>query len=144
MPTRGTGLRPRPADSYLAGCQSAPCLAWHPAPGAPLHPPIGKAPVFPHGTYYQQYRLPLHLVVTAKKDPNIRPRMEWHLVTNLAAEDLRHVPRLYGQRRSPSETHSAGAPQPRGSKLCHLGLMRAGRGGTVFPQDRTTMLAYPR
>lgn len=94
-----------------------------------LHPPLGKARLFPHVTYYQQHRLPVHLVVTAMLDLKTAKRLEWRLVTNMAVEYLPHVPRLYGQRMSPEETHrdlKRGASVA-GFALCHLGRMRADR-----------------
>jgi Transposase DDE domain len=95
----------------------------------PLHPPIGKARLFPHITYTQQHRLPVHLVVTAKRDPKTGRRMEWRLVTNLQVADLPHVPRLYGQRMSPEETHRdcKTGYAVAGFALCALGRMRADR-----------------
>jgi hypothetical protein len=94
-----------------------------------LHPPLGKARLFAHVTYYQQYRLQVHLVVTAKADPKTGQRREWRLVTNLPGQYLRHVPRLYAQRMSPEETHRdlKGGASVAGFALSHLGRMRADR-----------------
>ncbi len=95
----------------------------------PLHPALGKARLFPHVSYYQQHRLPLHLVVAAKADPKTGKRLEWRLVTNLALEYLRHVPRLYGQRMSPEEVHRdcKRGYAVAGFALSHLGRMRVDR-----------------
>jgi hypothetical protein len=121
-------------DHHLYDCQG--CLLndqGDPARGTwkagRLHPPLGKARFIPHVTYYQQHRLPVHLAVTAKLDPQTGKRLEWRLVTNLAVEYLPHVPRLYGQRMSPEETHrdlKRGAAVA-GFALSHLGRMRADR-----------------
>jgi hypothetical protein len=95
----------------------------------PLHPALGKARLFPHVSYYQGYRLPLHLAVTAKADRKTGQRREGRLVTNLALEYLRHVPRLYGQRMSPEEVHRdcKRGYAVAGFALSHLGRMRADR-----------------
>jgi hypothetical protein len=94
-----------------------------------LHPPVGKAWLFPHVTYTQEHRLPVHLVATAKQDPKTGKRMEWRLITNLEVTDLPHVPRLYGQRMSPEETHRdcKTGYAVAGFALSALGRMRADR-----------------
>lgn len=100
--------------------------SWKPGP---LHPPLGKARIFPQVTYTQERRLPVHLAVTAKADLKTGKRMEWRLVTNLSVEHLPRVPRLYGQRMSPEETHRdcKRGYAVAGFALCHLGRMRKDR-----------------
>jgi hypothetical protein len=94
-----------------------------------LHPPLGKARLFAQVTYTQEHRLPVHLVVTAKAEPKTGKRLEWRLVTNVAVEQLRHVPRLYAQRMSPEEVHRdcKRGHAVGGFGLSHLGRMRADR-----------------
>jgi len=96
---------------------------------SPLHPPLGKARLFPHVTYTQAHRLPVHLVVTAKADPKTGKRREWRLVTNLTVEQLPHVARLYSQRMSPEELHRdcKRGYAVAGFGLSHLGRMRKDR-----------------
>jgi hypothetical protein len=123
-----------PRDHHLYDChgrilndQGDPAQgSWKPGP---LHPPLGKARLFPHVTYTQERRLPVHLAVTAKADPKSGKRMEWRLVTNLSVEHLPRVPRLYGQRMSPEETHRdcKRGYAVAGFALCHLGRMRKDR-----------------
>jgi hypothetical protein len=95
----------------------------------PLHPPLGKAYLFAQVRYTKEHRLPLHLAVTAKLDPKTGKRAEWRLVTNLSEEHLRRVPRLYGQRMSPEETHRdyKRGYAVAGFALSHLGRMRKDR-----------------
>lgn len=95
----------------------------------PLHPPLGKAYLCRQIRYTQEHRFPLHLAVSAKLDPKTGKRSEWRLVTNLPEEQLRRVPRLYGQRMSPEETHRdyKRGHAVAGFALSHLGRMRRDR-----------------
>lgn len=94
-----------------------------------LHPPLGKAYLLSHVTYTQDWRRPVHLVVTAKLDPRTGKRREWRLITNLEEPQLWHVPRLYAFRMSPEETHRdyKRGHAVGGFALCHLGRMRRDR-----------------
>jgi hypothetical protein len=94
-----------------------------------LHPPLGKGYLIPHVTYTAEWRRPVHLAVTAKLDPKTGKRREWRLITNLEEAALRHVPRLYGYRMSPEETHRdyKRGHAVGGFALCHLGRMRRDR-----------------
>jgi hypothetical protein len=95
----------------------------------PLHPPLGKAYLFSQIRYTQAHRFSLHLAVSAMPDRKTGKRSEWRLVTNLPEEQLRRVPRLYGQRMSPEETHRdyKRGYAVAGFALSHLGRMRRDR-----------------
>lgn len=94
-----------------------------------LHPPLNKARLIAHVTYTAEWRLPVHLAVTAKLDPKTGKRCEWRLITNLEEADLPHVPRLYAFRMSPEETHRdyKRGYAVGGFGLAHLGRMRRDR-----------------
>lgn len=95
----------------------------------PLHPGPGKQLLFPQVTYYQKERLPLHLAVSAILDPKTLQVKEWRLVTNLPAEHLGQVPKLYTHRMAPEEVHrdSKRGFAVSGFGLCHLGRLRLDR-----------------
>jgi hypothetical protein len=95
----------------------------------PLHPEPGQQLLFPKISYYQKERLPLHLAVSAILDPKRLKVEEWRLVTNLEAEYLGRVPKLYGQRMPPEEVHrdSKRGYAVSGFGLCHLGRLRSDR-----------------
>jgi hypothetical protein len=90
----------------------------------PLHPGPGKPLRFPHVTYFQKERLPLHLAVSAILDPKTLQVKEWRLVTNLPAEHLGRVPKLYAQRMPPEEVHR---DAKRGYAVAGFGLSHLGR-----------------
>lgn len=95
----------------------------------PLHPEPGKQILFPQITYLQKERLPLNLAVSAIREPKTGKLKEWRLVTNLTAEHLGRVPKLYAQRMSPEEVHrdSKRGFAVSGMGLCHLGRLRPDR-----------------
>jgi hypothetical protein len=95
----------------------------------PLHPGPGKPLLFPQITYFQKEKLPLHLAVSAILEPKTLMVKEWRLVTNLPAEHLRRVPKLYAQRMPPEEVHrdSKRGYGVSGFGLCHLGRLRPDR-----------------
>jgi hypothetical protein len=95
----------------------------------PLHPGPGKQLLFPQITYYQKERLPLHLAVSAILEPKTLTVKEWRLVTNLPAEHLGRVPKLYAHRMPPEEVHrdSKRGFAVSGFGLCHLGRLRPDR-----------------
>jgi hypothetical protein len=99
----------------------------------PLHPGPGKQLLFPQITSYPKERLPLHLAVSAIRDPKTLTVEEWRLVTNLPVEHLGPVPKLYGQRMPPEEVHrdSKHGFAVSGFGLCHMGRLRADRLGTA-------------
>jgi Transposase DDE domain len=94
-----------------------------------LHPEPGKQLLFPQITYLQKERLPLHLAVSAIRDPKTLKVEEWRLVTNLPAEQLWRVPKLYAHRMPPEEVHrdSKRGFGVSGFGLSHLGRLRPDR-----------------
>ena len=70
-----------------------------------------------------------HLAVSAILEPKTGKLKEWRLVTNLPAEHLGRVPKLYGQRMSPEEVHrdSKRGFAVSGFGLGHLGRLRLDR-----------------
>jgi hypothetical protein len=111
----------------LMGDQGSP--GWDALRPGPLHPPLGKAFLYPHIRYTAEHRFALHLAVSAKLDPKTGKPSEWRLVTNLPEKHLPHVPRLYPQRMSPEETHwdYKRGYAVAGFGLCHLDRMRQDR-----------------
>ena len=114
---QGRGLN----DEYVSG-EGRPPLG-------PLHPKVGEVLLFPHVTYYETARLPVHLAVTAARDRKSGEIAEWLLVTNVPEEALDQVPGWYRLRMSPEETHrdSKRGYAVSGFALGHLGRLRADR-----------------
>jgi len=85
--------------------------------------------LFPHVSYYEKERLPLHLAVTAARDRQTGEVSEWRLLTNLSEAELSQVPGWYRLRMSPEETHrdSKRGYAVSGFALSHLGRLRADR-----------------
>jgi hypothetical protein len=108
-------------DEYVAGVGRPP--------RGPLHPKVGEVLLFPHVTYYEKERLPLHLAVTAARDRKTGEVSEWLLLTNVSAEELAQVPGWYRLRMSPEETHrdSKRGYGVSGFALSHLGRLRLDR-----------------
>jgi hypothetical protein len=90
----------------------------------PLHPGPGKQLLFPTITYLQKERLALHLAVSAILDPKTLKVKEWRLVTNLPAEHLWRVVKLYSQRMVPEGVHR---DAKRGALVSGFGLSHMGR-----------------
>jgi hypothetical protein len=89
----------------------------------------GTPRCFPHVTYTQTHRFPVHLVVAAKRHPRTRKNVRWLLVTTLPPDQLRRAPGLYARRMTPEETHrdvKRGAHNT-GLALSHLGRLRLDR-----------------
>jgi hypothetical protein len=88
----------------------------------------GEQRRFPNIRYHAQFQLALHLVVSGAWDQHGKPS-EWRLLTNLPAAELRHVPKWYGDRMSPEETHRdcKRGHFVSGFALSHLERMRADR-----------------
>lgn len=95
----------------------------------PLHPEPGEVRLFPGVRYYKNEPLAVHLAVSAVADSKTGAKQEWRLITNLEAAWLEQVPRLYGLRMSPEETHrdSKRGANVSGFALSHLGRLRQDR-----------------
>ncbi|MGH7412521.1 MAG: hypothetical protein ACREJ6_15890, partial [Candidatus Methylomirabilis sp.] len=94
-----------------------------------LHPKAGEVLLFPNVEYYENERLPVHLVVTARRDAKSGEESQWRLVTNVGEAHLGKVSHWYAQRMAPEEVHrdSKRGHFVSGFALSHLGRMRADR-----------------
>jgi hypothetical protein len=92
----------------------------------PLHPEPGEVRLFPEVRYHKNEPLAVHLSASAVADAKAGARQEWRLVTNLQEEWLEQVPRLYGLRMRPEETHR---DSKRGANVAGFALSHPGRLG---------------
>jgi hypothetical protein len=79
----------------------------------------GETLIHRNVTYHLEQQFQLHLVATCVRHPKTGEPAPWYLITTVAEDQLRQVPRLYAQRMQPEETYR---DNKRGYLLSGFGL----------------------